>query len=422
MLRSYLKLAVKVLQRRKFFTAVSLFGISFTLVVLTVVVAVLDNVLAAKAPETHLDRTISSYHVRVSGPEGRRGFPETGFRIVDQYMRGIPGVERLSLFSTNRDVPAYVGGKPVICVIKRTDGEYWRVHDFTFTEGGPFTNEDVEKVRFVAVITEAMRRRFFGGETALGRTIEVDAQRLQVVGVVPDVSKLRPNAYSEIWVPHTTEKSDLYRTNLRTGGYVAVFLARRPADIPGIREEFRARLKRVPIAAETQNRLDRIVGHLENRLETIVRTYTSALFLYDEDMRPHPERFFMGLGILALLFMLIPTLNLVNLNVSRILERSSEIGVRKAFGATSRTLVGQFVVENVVLTVVGGAIGFILAWVVLGAIGGSGLLPYTTFEINHRVFLWGLGLAVFFGVLSGVYPAWRMSRLHPVQALKGGAR
>ncbi len=52
----------------------------------------------------------------------------------------------------------------------------------------------------------------------------------------------------------------------------------------------------------------------------------------------------------ALLFMLLPTVNLVNLNVSRIMERASEIGVRKAFGASSRTLVGQFVVENLVLT------------------------------------------------------------------------
>ena len=53
--------------------------------------------------------------------------------------------------------------------------------------------------------------------------------------------------------------------------------------------------------------------------------------------------------------MLLPAVNLVNLNISRIMERASEIGVRKAFGASSRTLVGQFVVENLVLTLVGAA-------------------------------------------------------------------
>src|SRR5256885_1583041 len=67
------------------------------------------------------------------------------------------------------------------------------------------------------------------------------------------------------------------------------------------------------------------------------------------------------IAAVALLFMALPTLNLVNLNVSRILERASEIGVRKAFGASSRALLGQFLVENVVLTLIGGALGLALS-------------------------------------------------------------
>jgi putative ABC transport system permease protein len=112
----------------------------------------------------------------------------------------------------------------------------------------------------------------------------------------------------------------------------------------------------------------------------------------------------------------------VNLQVSRILERASEIGVRKAFGASSRTLVGQFVVENVALSLVGGALGFVLSRLVLDALSASGVLAYARFTVNSRVFLYGLGFALFFGVLSGVYPAWRMSRLHPVEALRGSTR
>ncbi len=127
------------------------------------------------------------------------------------------------------------------------------------------------------------------------------------------------------------------------------------------------------------------------------------------------------LGI-AFLFMLLPTVNLVNVSVSRILERASEIGVRKAFGASSWTLVGQFLVENVVLTLIGGLLGFVLAALVLGGINDSGLFPYARFAVNGRVFLYGLLLTLFFGVLSGVYPAWKMSRLHPVDALKGALR
>ncbi len=96
----------------------------------------------------------------------------------------------------------------------------------------------------------------------------------------------------------------------------------------------------------------------------------------------------------ALLFLLIPTVNLVNINISRIMERASEIGVRKAFGAPARTLVGQFLVENILLTLVGGLIGFVLSIVVLRMISDSGIFSYARFTINLRVFAYGMALAV----------------------------
>ena len=88
-------------------------------------------------------------------------------------------------------------------------------------------------------------------------------------------------------------------------------------------------------------------------------------------------------------------------------------------GASSRTLIVQFVVENLALTMIGGLVGFVLAGFALRAINDSGAIPYANLALNLRIFVWGLGLAVVFGLLSGVYPAWRMSRVHPVIALKG---
>ena len=130
---------------------------------------------------------------------------------------------------------------------------------------------------------------------------------------------------------------------------------------------------------------------------------------------------FLGVvSLLVFLFMLMPTINLVNINVSRIMERSSEIGVRKAFGASSGTLIGQFLVENIFLTLIGGLIGFLLSALVLEMIADSGLIPYAQLGLNIRVFGIGLGLSLIFGFISGVYPAYKMSKLQAVQALKGG--
>jgi putative ABC transport system permease protein len=122
-----------------------------------------------------------------------------------------------------------------------------------------------------------------------------------------------------------------------------------------------------------------------------------------------------------LLFMLLPALNLVNLNTGRILERSSEIGVRKAFGATSRQLACQLVVENVLLSLAGGLIGLACTRLVLWWLESAQLIPYLKVGLNPTVFACGMLLAFVFGLLSGLIPAWKMSRLDPVHALKGAA-
>ena len=93
--------------------------------------------------------------------------------------------------------------------------------------------------------------------------------------------------------------------------------------------------------------------------------------------------------------------------------------MRRAFGASSRTLVGQLLIENLVLTLIGAVLGLVLALGVLRAFNVSGLIAHTQFQLNFRIFFYGLAIAVFFGLFSGVYPAWRMSKLHPVQALRG---
>ncbi len=100
------------------------------------------------------------------------------------------------------------------------------------------------------------------------------------------------------------------------------------------------------------------------------------------------------------------------------MERSSEIGVRKAFGASSKTLVYQFIVENIILTLLGGVIGLILSVIAIQLINSANLIANLELSVNFMVLFIGLLVCLFFGLLSGVYPAWRMSKLNVVTALK----
>lgn len=415
MLKNYLKVAFKVLARRKFFTFISLFGISLTLLVLTVTSALLDHILAPHAPEVRGDRTLGVFTMGMSGEQSTRtGF--AGYAFLNRYVRPmtrLPYVEAVTCFTLPSTVTTYLDGRRVELSMKRTDGEFWRVLDFDFVEGGPYTAEDDRNARFVAVINEATRGKFFGGAPALGKTIEADGQRFRVVGVVRDVPALRLVPYADLWVPYGTSPSDIYKREM-VGDNFGLIVARSRSDFPQIKAEVQARLREAEKHLPDPRQFQRLMGGADTPFEAVARFVLSPRL---EESRP--QRLFAILLTLAFVFMLLPTVNLVNLNLSRILDRASEIGVRKAFGAPSWTLVGQFVVENLVLTLVGGAIGLVLAAAVLHAVNAAGLIAYGRLNLNLRVFLWGLGLAVFFGLLSGVYPAWRMSRLHPVTALRG---
>lgn len=410
MLKNYLKIAIKVLLRRKFFTFISLFGIAFTLVVLMVVTALFDHVFAPARPEVRQERSLAVYIVEIAGERNRRNGPP-GYGFLDKHVRTLPDVEKVSVFSVFGTVLSYKDGRRIESYLKRTDGEFWQILDFEFLEGAPFTSEDDNKSNFVAVINETTRRKFFGDASAVGKTIEADGQRFRVVGVVRDVPILRILPFADIWVPISTAKSTAYRTEVM-GDFMALILARSSADFPAIRDEFRSRLSQV----ELPRGFNRMSGQVETFFETVSRFFSPT------GDTSHPWRLLAAIVALMVLFMLLPTINLVNINVSRIMERASEIGVRKAFGASSRNLVGQFVVENLVLTLIGGVLGFAGAYLVLRTISLSGVIPYADLHLNLRIFGYGLAIAVFFGLFSGVYPAWKMSRLHPVQALKGASR
>lgn len=416
MLANYLKLALAVLRRRKFFTFVSLFGISFTLAVLLVVTALLDSIVNGYPPETNLERTLGVRDMVMMSPDGKNTWQgPAGYGLLDKYVRTLPSAEKVSILSAEAYwVAAYKNGSKFDVGFKYTDGEFWQILDFQFLEGAAFTADDEKNANFVAVISKSLRERYFGEANAVGKTIEIDGQRFRVIGVVPDVPVYRFTPFADIWVPISTSKSTTYKNELM-GGFQAIILAKNAGDFPAIKAEFREALKHAQFPDPKE--YNQLYGGADTVLESIARMMFQA-----PEFDTHVERLVAIFFTLMLLFMLLPAINLVNLNVSRIMERASEIGVRKAFGASRVTLVGQFVTENLVLTLCGGLIGFILSIAVLHFLNTVQIIPYGKgdFHINGRIFFYGMCIITFFGLFSGVYPAWKMSRLNPVQALKGG--
>lgn len=411
MLKNYIKIAWKVLLRRKFFTFISLFGISFTLMILMVATAFMDHVNGPVTPETRLDRMVFINFIRMQGKDGNMTVLPS-YHYLQTYVAKMKTPEKMSFNTGFKSVNTYVNNKRLDLDLKYTDAAFWDILEFKFLDGNAFNQQDVDKANRVAVISKNTSTQYFGeGEPAVGKYIEVNNERFRVAGVVEDVPITRLHSYAHIWVPLTTTTDNLKSTDL-TGDCMAILMAPTAGDIPKVKAEYAEITKKVKLP--DPKHFDKFSSNADGILEGMVRE------IFGDENNNRMGVFYGVLTLVIFLFMLMPTINLVNINVSRIMERSSEIGVRKAFGASSQTLIGQFLVENIFLTLLGGALGFILSEVVLLIISDSGLIPHAQLGLNFRVFAIGIGLSLVFGLISGVFPAYKMSRLQAVEALKGG--
>ena len=414
MLLNYLKIAWKVLLRRKFFTFISLFGISFTLMIMLVVMAFVNYVSGAQAPEKRIDQMLFVSLLNQEMRDGGTMNSPMSAHFIDHYVRTLKTPATVALTSMTSTATSFANNESLSLDVRYTDGNFWKVTDFEFLDGRPFTGAEVAQADHVCVVSEHTARAFFGTTKGVaGRTIEIGVNRYRIAGVVPNVPVLRLYSSADVWVPYTLSTT-FHADSRLDGDFVAILLAGPGAGaLPAIRAEFAQVMRRVVVP--DPKTVQHIYAYADPAMGSIMRQVTGKINSDDDGM----STFLLGCAVLALLFMLLPALNLVNLNVTRILERSSEIGVRKAFGASGRALVGQFLVENLVLALVGGLLGLGLAAGALQLLNESHFVAYSQFGLNWWAFGWGLVLAIVFGLMSGVYPAWKMSRLNPVDALRG---
>lgn len=406
MLKNYFKIAIAVLRRRKFFTFISLFGISFTLTILLVLTAFIDKVVGDNYPDKKRDRSLYINRLEQVG-KGNMSSGSPSYYFLNHYAGSLKSPQKMTIFSSYQGTNTYVNNKKIAVNYKYTDANYWDILEYDFIEGGPFNKQQVENADHVAVISEDMKNEYFGDVTSVvGKYIEADNVKYRITGVVKNVPVTTYMLYSDIYLPYTVSKLD-YHAKVYGGEYTAILLGASSADMPKIREEYEQVVKRIPMESKD---FSQIFSH--------ANTYIQAYVDTGNENQSGVVLALTIIGVFVLLFMLLPTLNLVNINITRIMERSSEIGVRKAFGASSKTLVYQFIVENIILTLLGGVIGLILSVLTIYLINSANLIANLELSVNFMVLFIGLLICLFFGLLSGVYPAWRMSKLNVVTALK----
>jgi putative ABC transport system permease protein len=414
MLKNALKTAYAVYMRRKAFTAISLFGTVMTLTMLILVVAVIDSTIYPDGAEKNSERHLLVSRLDASPKDLSNYFyAPTGVGFLESYVRPMKKPKRITIFSENNNKDMYVEGIKYEFLLRFTDDIYWQVFDFNLIEGRLVNQHDYEKGMQVAVINQSTANLLFPNQSAIGQSLTIVNNIFSIIGIIEDESIVQENVASDIWLVHSANPQP--NTGF-LGNYRAVLEAHNESGLSQIKEEYAQVVRTIDYQPDQfPGQFQVWYSYAESKLDKLARDIFDNT--YREKAKTKSLAFFVGLAGVA--FMLLPALNLMNLNISRIMERRCEIGVKRSFGATTKNLVVQLLVENVTLTMIGGFFSMVLALLCIYIF--NYVEPSIALNSGGSWFSFLASTLVIsvFGIVSGIVPAWKMAKLHPVQALKG---
>ena len=296
--------------------------------------------------------------------------------------------------STSLTVSSTSTSSTDVSVIGST-AEYFDVTTAKVASGAAFTAADVTTSAKVAVIGSELASTLYPTGSALGQTISVDGSSFTVVGILATQSS------SGFTDPNTVVIAPITRIQKSYTGYGAVssltVLATGSDDVTAAQGEITVMLNQLLGVTDTSDEPFTVTNQ-SSLLETAAASATSFTVL---------------LGAVAAISLLVGGIGVTNVMLVTVTERTREIGIRKALGATRGAILGQFLTEAATLTLLGGVLG------VIGAVIGSqweinGTQPVI---LGYSIPL-ALGVSVAIGVFFGVYPAARAARMRPIQALR----
>ena len=323
-----------------------------------------------------------------------RSFSE---RDVEALRAGLTEVRSMAA-SSNKQVKVVFGPTSQDTTVVGTEPSYFVTQDWVFTSGGPFSDSDARSGTALCVIGATLVRELFQGEETLGRIIRVGAMPCEVVGTLgpKGQSAFGSDQDNTIVMPlRTYQRRVAGSTRIATISISAASadaLPRVQAAITEILHETR----RIDEGEED----DFTVRDMTQIAATMSSTTTIMTGL---------------LGAVAAVSLLVGGIGIMNIMLVSVAERTREIGIRLAIGALANQVLMQFLVEAIVLCVIGGLIGMALGFGLAGL--GASLLDIP-FTFNGTIALIAVVFSGIIGVVFGYFPARRAAKLDPIEALR----
>ena len=415
------------MRQNKLFSSIYITGTGLSIAFTMVLFIIYYVKFAPVYPEYNRSRTLVIDMMNVTQKDNPGNYScnhGVSYKVVDM-LKDLPHLDKIGASSQMGNYLGYALTMPesnevYMPIVNLTDRGFWEVFTFEFIDGKPYEQADVEAGLPKAVISESLAKRIFTRSDVAGEYIDLDGKDVQVCGVVKDASTATPITVGEIYLPlYFCDQLRPSSFEYGLSGSVQLYLtATSEDDIESLRSEVQEVFKQHNLQDEKLN------SNLMNQPDIWWKNY----FRTECNHEPDIAKAVRGILYMLLALLFIPAMNLCGMISSRMDERLSEMGLRKAYGATNRSLIGQILTENLLLTVIGGLLGLALAYIITIA-GGETILNLmdenvTLFKtistkinlemlINLPLFLTVFGVCVLLNLISALVPTLLALR-HPI--------
>jgi len=433
MINFYFKQAWEILKQNRFYSTIYVLATGFSISMIMVLAIVLYIKTANVYPETGRDRMLIMNYGEAKNKDGDTGLSRLSFETIQKCIYSLQTAEAVSaVYNVWPDISIQPdnSAEQIPAKAKYVDTGFWKVFSFLFVDGKPFTEADMQSGIKTVVISESFARQLFGTTEATGKQISISFNSYRICGVVKDVSYIADKTYAQCWIPYTALPSltaawqqEMYENTL--GSFTGYALASSKSEVNTVRGEILSNVNRYTSSLKyvTLNLFGQPDSHL------------LSLFRLSNRQDINITKIFLQYFLLILVILLIPAIGLSGMTDSQMDKRLSEIGIRRSFGATRKSVIKQLITENLLLTFLGGITGLLFSylfvysfrkWIIHIGTGqvfanavpqGVDVALSPSMFMNYTVFGFSLLICLILNIMITVFPAWHASRQQIVYSI-----
>ena len=391
------KMALRSIGANKMRAVLTMLGIIIGVMALVVLVSLVngatDSVTSAVS-----DLGSSLISVSVKDDKGK----PIALEDLNQWMAEEPVMDGIAPYENDTVIGRHAGAYGSVTVYGTTPA-YYEIQGLQLALGRWLKQADVRNHSYVCVINKTAATELLGYEDCVGQTISLDGTEYTIIGVLED-----------------NEDS---LTQMITSGMMVAYIPY--SSLVRLSDSVSSEITSFYISAAPEHTLDEVKDRMDQILLERFAEDEDAYSLSSQDMLEEVMESITGvlsvlLGGIAAISLIVGGIGIMNIMLVTVTERTREIGIRKAIGASHATILTQFLMEAVVLCMMGCGLGIFLSWSILQIVSSIVASTGLVFTLDGGVVLLSVIFCFIIGVIFGLYPANKAAKMKPIDALHYG--